>query len=318
MNGIILAIVVAMAVMLSSGPAFAKCYFISLQKFYVTKSADLFSKGDFSPLIALEPGRFYPLAPEYKVEAPHGTMMQGRKYYIPQYLIDDDNRFSLRLMMVDLDDDTPNDLVLPPSERSISLASDNFKNGSRLVTLRFAPFSDEARKRANAQRFTFEINRQDGACDEASAAGLAADRNLRRSNNLLRIHARVMFYDRPHPVGGQDYLPYRIGKVEAPRISAALAHAFDVARVNARELIALGKQVRTLQASPGYKRVWLDYTSLVKRLMLGKIELRYRDENKKIKKAIAPSLAFQPGWKNLQVAGDYPVLPKEWGIVITR
>lgn len=318
MNGIISAIVVAMVVMLSAESAFAKCYFISLQEFHVTKSADLFSKGNFSPLIALEPGRLYPLAPEYEIEAPHGSMMQGRKYYIPQYLIDDDNRFSLRLMMVDLDDDTPNDLILPPSERSISLAPGGFKNGSRLVALDFVPFSDEARKRANAQRFTFEINSQAGACDEASSAGLTADRDLRRNNELLRIHARVMFYERPYPVVGQNYLPYRIGNVEGPRMGTARKSAFDVAWVNARELIALGKQVRILQESSGYKRVWRDYTNLVKQLMLGKIELRYRDKAKKINKVIVPSLAFHPDWKNLQIADDYPVLPKEWGIAITR
>lgn len=313
---IISTVVLAATLVLSAESVSAECYFVSLREFHVSKSADPFSKGNFSPLIAIEPGRLYPLAPEYEAEAPHGAVMLGRKYYIPRHLIDDESRFSLRLMMLDLDKDTPDDLVLPPTERTISLATTGSATDTHLVTVRFSPFSDEPRIQSNAQRFTFEISRNVGPCDEDTDAGRTADRSHRQDNELRRIHARVMFYDRPHPVGGHDYSPYRIGKIVAARLPLVLARAFDVARVNALELIALGKHVRSLQGRPEFERVWSDYTRLVRRLALQKISLRYKNEKKVARMASVPSLAFHPEWEKLPMIGELPVLPKEWGIAI--
>ncbi len=318
MDRLITAIALTMVLTLSVNSVSAECHFVSLREFHVTKSADPFSKGNFSPLIALEPGRYYPLAPEYMVEAPHGVMMQGRKYYIPRHLVDGRNRFSLRLMMVDLDKDTPDDLVLPPTEGTISLPARGSSSNTHLVTKHFEPFSDEPQMRSNAQRFTFEISDGPGPCDESTSAGQLADRSHRQDNNLLRLHAQILFYDRPHPVGGHDYRPYRTGKIVAARRPLALARAFDVARVNALELVALGREAQSLRGAPGFKRIWNDYTRLVKRLALQKIQLRYRNENKVKKKASTPSLAFHPGWKILPNAGEYPVLPTEWEITFAR
>lgn len=311
-------VVLAMTLALSAGSVRAECYFVSLREFHVSKSADPFSKGDFTPLIAIEPGRWNPLAPEHELEAPHATVMLGREYYIPRHLIDEESRFSLRLMMLDLDKDTPDDLVLPPNERSVSMTTADSTTDTHLVTVHFSPFSDEAQAQSNAQRFTFEISKRAGPCNEDTVAGRTADRGHREDNELRRLHARVMFYDRSHPVGGHDYQPYRAGGIKAARLPLALARAYDVARVNALELIALGNQVRALQDRPGFERVWTDYSRLVRRLAFQKIPLRYKDKKKVAKMASAPSLAFHPGWKELSTISELPVLPKEWGIAITQ
>ncbi len=309
------AVVLTSAFMLPVFPAAAACFFISLQEFHVDKAADPFSKGDFSPFIALEAGRNFPLAPARMAEAPHATRMEGRRYYIPRHLIDDAGRFSLRVMMLDHDKDTPDDLVLPLSERSIVLSDGEFEAGFRLVTVRFMPFADDLPTRSNAQRFTFEIQRESGPCASDSEAGRSEDRHLRHENELRRLWARIQSYGR-FSAGGPEYLPYRLNEVNKARMLSALASAFDVANVNARELIALGRELRELSDVTDFNRVWFEYTRLVRRLLAQKIPLRYRDENGAVKKSSAPSLAFHPVWKNLREVKELPVLPEEWGIAL--
>ena len=301
--------------MLSAFPAVAACFFLSLREFHVAEAVDPFAKGNFLPLIALEAGRVYPLAPERMAEAPHATPMRGRQYYIPRHLIDDAGQFSLWMTMIDYDKDTPDDLVLPQSERSISLTDGKFEAGMKLVTLRFMPFADKLPPQSNAQQFTFEIERKNGACDPDSEAGLTADRRLRRENELVRLRAGIQFYD-SCPIGGQDYLPYRVRAVEKTRWSGALASAFDMARVNAQELLVLGRDLRELADTADFDKTWVEYTRLVERLLAQNIPLRYQDDSGTPKQSSAPSLAFHPAWKNLGAFGETPSLPENWGIAL--
>ncbi len=309
------AVVLTSVFMLPGFPAAASCFFVSLREFHVAEGADPFGMGNFSPLIALEAGRVFPLAPARMAEAPHATQMEGRRYYIPRHLIDDAGRFSLRMTMIDHDKDTPDDLVLPLSERYIVLTNDKFEAGFRLVTVRFVPFSDEARTRSNAQWFKFEIERRNGPCDSDSEAGRAEDRRLRRENELQRLWAHVQSYER-FPAGGQEYLPYRVKMVEEANMLTALSSVFDVANVNARELIALGRGLRELTDVPDFNRAWVEYTRLVRRLLAQKIPMSYWDEKGVKKQSSAPSLAFHPGWKNLREVEELPVLPEKWGIAL--
>lgn len=307
------AIALTSVLTLSVFPAAAACFFISLREFHVTEAADPFAKGNFSPLIALEPGRLFPLAPELMVEAPHANRMQGRRYYIPRHLIDDAGRFSLRMTMIDHDKDTPNDLVLPQSERLVDLISAKYEAGLQLVTVRFMPFADRLPPQSNIQEFTFELERRNGLCDSGSEAGLNEDRRLRRENELRRLLAQVRFYD-SFPTGGQDYLPYRFKTVEKIHLPAALASALDMARVNAHELLALGQDLRELRDAPDFDKAWVEYTGLVHRLLAQSISIHYQDDQGVKKQSMVPSLAFHPAWKNLGVTGELPNLPPNWGI----
>ena len=301
--------------MLSVFPAAAACFFISLREFHVAEAADPFAKGNFSPLIALETGRVYPLAPERMAEAPHATRMVGRRYYIPRHLIDDAGRFSLWMTMIDHDKDTPDDLVLPQSKRPIALTDAKFEAGLKLVMVRFMPFADKLPPQSNAQQFTFEIERTNGICDADSEAGLAEDRRLRLENELQRLWASVQFFD-SFPTPGQEYLPYRVNMVEKARMAGALANAFDMARVNAQELLALGQDLRQLSDLADFDKVWVEYTRLVHRLLAQTIPMRYRDDKGLKKQSSIPSLAFHPAWKNLWKTEETPTLPESWGIAL--
>ncbi len=315
-HGLGAAIGLSLALLLANTSALATCHFISLREFHVAEPADPFGMGDFVPLIALEAGRYYPLAPEGEAEAAVGERIEGRRYYLPRHLIDRAGRLSLRIMMIDMDRDTPADLVLPPSERSVLLADREREAGSHLVTVRFKPFRDEVRMQSNAQSFTFEISERAGPCDADTDHGRAADRHNRRDNDLNRLRARVMFHDQPYPVGGREYLAYRTRKISDSRLPLALARAFDVARVNGRELIALGEEIRALHGVSGYAQLWADYARLVRRLAAQEIPLLYRDEKRTVKRTSAPSLAFHPAWRKHRDTDKIPMLPKAWGIIL--
>ena len=309
------AVALTAILMLSVFPAAAACFFISLREFHVAEAADPFTKGNFSPLIALEAGRVYPLAPARMAEAPHATRMEGRRYYIPRHFIDDAGRFSLRMTMIDHDKDTPDDLVLPQSERSIVLDDAKFEAGLKLETVRFTPFADKLPPQSNTQQFTFEIERRNGDCDAGSEAGLTEDRRLRRENELRRLWAQVQFYD-SYPAGGQEYLPYRVKMVDKTGIPSALASALDMAKVNAQELLALGQDLQQLRDLPDFDKVWMEYTRLAHRLLNQEIPMRYRDDKGVKKQSSAPSLAFHPAWKNLLETEEIPTLPENWGITL--
>lgn len=93
--------------------------------------------------------------------------------------------------------------------------------------------------------------------------GRAEDRRLRRGNELRRLRAHVHSYEH-YPAGAQEYLSYRVREIDESRLATALPRVFDMASVNAQELIALGNKLRELVDVPVYEKVWSEYTRLVK------------------------------------------------------
>lgn len=316
MNRFLSAVIVSLVGLFTALPADAACYFLSLREFQVAEGADPFSKGDFMPFIALEPGRVYPLAPERMIEAPEGSLMEGRRYYLPRHLFEDQNRVVLWITLFDFDQDTPNDLILPQTGGSIRLDGEQFTRAGYLASVDFLPFTDIVPGKPNAQRFTFHIERTDGACDSDSTAGRAEDRRLRQENELRRLQARVQHYQR-YPVGGQEYHAYRVNRVQDNARPAALDKAFDLARGNALELIALGEALYRLRELRGYGLAWDEYRQLLQTLLEQTIPYRYRDEKGVRQQASVPSLAFHPAWRNLPNPEQLPELRPEWGISLT-
>ena len=304
---------------LHSGAAAAECFFIGLRGFEIEKNPDVLVWGEISPVIALEAGRFYPLAPErmasISVDAGQVSGLQGQLYYIPQALIDGEGRFVLRMMVVDPDKDTADDTLLPLRERSISLAADEFETNARRVSVHFLPFAELFPPTSNAMRFEFEIRRRPGICDLDSEAGRAADLHFRQRNELQRLLVRVVAYERPHLVGGREYLAYRRPQIKAKDRAYAVERAFDVADVNARELVALGQEIFDLADTPGFDEVWEEYTLLVQRLARQSIKLQFKQGEYDMNASV-PSLAFHPKWKQLDQRALLPTLPEAWGITL--
>jgi len=301
--------------------AVADCYFIRLSGYHLTQGSDLFSWGELSPLIGLEAGYFFHLTPSGQhiidISSGKATNLQGELYYIPHNLIDKNNHFSLRIMVLDRDNDTADDLVLPLNERSISLAPASFVLDRLRVDAYFQQFGDlTTTKPRHEQSYQFEILREPEDCSPDTAEGRANDQRFRLENHLKRLNLHIKVYEEAFLSGGQEYQSYRIPNIREYSLADALDIAEIIAAVNSSELISLGVALQKLHDVENFSNVWRNYRRLVRRLLRQKIPIQYMEEKKR-KNIEVPSLDFHPDWEKL--TGSTGVLPPEsWEIQIDK
>ena len=301
--------------------AIANCYFIRLNGYSLTHRADVFSWGEFSPLIGLEAGDYYHLSPSGQniidINAGEVKNLQGELYYIPQNLIDKNNQFSLRMTVLERDIDTSDDLVLPLSERSISLEPKSFILDSMRVNVPFQRFTYPASSTSqNEQSYQFEILRESQDCSPDMPQGRENDLNFRLQNKLKHLHLHIKHYQKPFLRGSHEYQSYRLPKIKEKSLAEALKITEAISTANARELILLGTTLEKLRHFKNFKTVWRDYWYLTKNLLGEKITIEYMEE-KEWKKMEVPSLRFHTDWKDL--AKSTAILPpKHWDIPVDK
>jgi len=299
--------------------AVADCYYIRLSGYHLTQESDIFSWGELSPLIGLEAGYYFHLTPSGQhiidISSGKASNLQGELYYIPQDLIDKNKQFSLRVMVLDRDNDTADDLVLPLNERSISLAPESFVLDRLRVDAYFRQFGDLTTTRPrHEQSYQFEILREPQDCSPDTAEGRANDQRFRSENYLKHLRLHIKFYGEAFLSGGQEYQSYRVPTLKTQSLVNAMDIAETIAAVNSSELIALGVSLEKLRDVKNFSDVWREYRRLVRRLLRQKITIQYREE-KKLKKVEVPSLSFHPDWEKL--TGNADILPPEnWKIQI--
>lgn len=301
--------------------AVADCYYIRLSGYHLTQESDIFSWGELSPLIGLEAGYYFHLAPSgqttINISGREARNLQGELYYIPQGLIDKDKQFSLRVMVLDRDNDTADDLVLPLNERSISLAPESFVLDHLRVDAYFQQFGDLTTTRPrHEQSYQFEILKDSQNCSLDTAEGWANDQRFRSENYLKHLRLHIKFYEEAFLSGGQEYQSYRVPTLKTQSLANAMDIAKTIASVNSSELIALGVSLEKLHKVENFPTVWKEYRRLVRRLLRQKITIQYKEE-KKLKKVEVPSLSFHPDWEKL--TGNASILPPEnWKIQIPK
>ncbi len=295
----------------------ANCYFIRLNGYHITERLDVFGWGELSPLIGLEAGDYFNLSPrgQNKIDISGGESksLQGELYYIPQNLIDKNNQFSLRMMVVERDTESPDDLVLPLSERFISLTPKSFFLDSLRTDISFQPFDDTVSSTSqNKQSYQFEILRDSQNCSPDTAEGQANDLRLRLENRLKQLHLHIKHYEEAFLSGGHEYQSYRLPIIRKRSFSKALDISEAVAAVNSSELISLGGTLEKLRKVKDFSSVWREYRYLVRHLLKQKITIYYMEE-KEEKKMEVPSLRFHSDWEKFtKSTGILP--PKHWNI----
>ena len=299
--------------------ALADCFFVRLKGYQITQRYDFLYWGEFSPLIALEAGYFYNLSPHgmRTTSQSKGTVknLPGELYYIPQHLINKDNQFPLRMIVFDRDKDTSDDIVLPLSERFISLDSSLFTNNSYNIDVFIRRFS-KVTIASNDQMYQFEIIKNSKNCRIDSVEGRENDHRYRDENRLKRLQLHIQFYEEPFLNGGHEYLSYQSPEIKYKSHSKALSKATIVAAMNSNELISLGSKLKMLNKSEGFSVVWNEYKKLIDRLLKQRLTVKYLDE-KIWKKINIPTLTFHPKWEEMRGrTGTH--LPKKWQIDLTR
>ena len=298
----------------------ANCYFIRLNGYHLSQRLDVFGWGELSPLIGLEAGEYFHLSPhgQSKINISNGKAkdLQGELYYIPQNLIDKQNQFSLKMMVIERDTESPDDLVLPLREKFISLTSESFFMDSLKIDLAFEPFDDTVvNTPKNKQSYQFEILRDSRNCSSDTTEGQENDLRFRLQNKLKQLHLHIKHYEEAFLSGGHEYQSYRLPeKIREASLADALDISRTIATINSSELISLGVTLEKFNKVENFSNVWREYMYLVQRLLGQKITFEYMEE-KKWKKMEVPSLRFHPDWGKLPSSiGILP--PKHWKIPI--
>ena len=305
----------------------ANCYFIRLNGYNLDKKFDVFSWGELSPLIGLEAGDYFHLSPSgqniINISNGEAKNLQGELYYIPQNLIDKNNTFSLKMMVLERDDKSPDDLVLPLSEKSISLTSKSFFLDSLRTDVTFQPFSYSVTNTAqNKQSYQFEILRDLRDCSLDTTQGQANDQHFRLQNKLKQLNLHVKHYEEAFLSGGQEYKSYRLASIKEDSLSDALDIAETIATVNSSELISLGLALEKLRKVENFSNVWREYRYLIQHLLKQKINIKYMEEKDfkekdpkemEYKEMEVPSLRFHSDWEKLtKSTGILP--PNHWNV----
>ncbi len=193
-------------------------------------------------------------------------------------------------MVLERDNDTADDLVLPFNERFIPLTPTSFVLDRLRVDVYFQQFGEFTTTRPrNEQSYQFEIFRELGECSLDTAKGRANDQRFRSENHLKRLYLRIKVYEEAFLRGGQEYQSYRVPNIRGYSLEEALDLTETIATLNSNELVSLGVELEKLRDVKNFSNVWREYKRLVQRLLKRKITIEYVEDKKKKEREV-PSL----------------------------
>ncbi|MBK5971315.1 hypothetical protein Thiosp_03358 [Thiorhodovibrio litoralis] len=307
---------ILMAYLLSTGPVFAQdaaCHWIRLTGLEVGQTADFLSWGDYLPLIALEPGEFYSLLhgtePSVELAAGRQHVIDGHWYYVPEHLINV-GTMTLRFMLLDRDQGTDDDLVLPMRSHVVRLDQSFSKSGPLQFEIPELFVVDDQLKKSNAMRFRFELRRVPGHCGSGADAA-AENTRYRRENRVHHLRTRTFSYFDDPVIAGRET------KLFVDEKTTDAAAAFEIARRNLHELLTLGREIERLEGTQGFDELRFEFARLIatlkeRRLQFSRVE-QDGDERTTVWVSV-PALASEPEWKQVLTDAVIESIPASWQV----
>lgn len=305
----------ALAMLLVCGPSGAEesyCHWIRLTGLYIEQSPDFLARGDYLPLVGLEPGELFSLlsGSEESVRLPSKREQEidGHWYYVPAHLIDD-RTMILNVMMLDRDEDTDDDLVLPMRSHRVGLDQGFSPSGHKEIEIPEVYILDDQPTKSNEVRFRFELLRRPGLCSLDGTRGEAANSALRDENRVHDLRTRIFqYFDEPVIAG-------REAKLFVDDEAKDAAAAYAIAKRNLHELLGLGREVERLDGAKGFDELHHEFGRLIailqeKRLRFSVVE---KDGTQvRLVPMTAPALASNREWS--RIIGDAVVepIPNGW------
>jgi len=288
------------------------CYWIQLDHMSNDYRMDVFSWGEYAPMIALEPGEHYLLLPgtrdtTLELSGGRATDIDSHWYYIPRHLVKD-NRYLLRFMLIERDADD-DDLVLPMRSHIIDLAALKLNSGRQKNVIVDEQFVADGSYTVTAKvSFRFNIRRGRGECYANDSAAQKLDEQKRNENRLHHLHSRIKHHAREPLIAGFESRLFLTDEVRS------LEEAYIVAKRNFTELITLGKQLFSLQNTNGFAEVEERFLRLVdeSRQNTIKVPQKMKDKDGKTVFLKVPALVSESGWKQYLIAKGAEKLPDAW------
>lgn len=301
--------------LLVSGTAIAEqshCHWIRLNGLYIEHSPDFLARGDYLPLIGLEPGELYSLlsGSEEAIELPskREREIDGQWYYVPAHLIDR-QEMTLKVMVLDRDEDTDDDLVLPMRSHVVRIDQGFSPSGRMQIDVSEVYVLDDQTTKSNEVRFRFELQRRPGPCSLEGPDAAAADSANRKANKVRHLRTRIFRYFEEPVLAGRE------AKLFVDNETSNAATAYEIARRNLHELRTLGREVERLEGAEGFDDLRHDFGKLIARLREKRLAFTIVEadggKHRKIP-ATAPVLASDPEWKRFIADAFIEPLPERW------
>jgi len=288
------------------------CYWIRLNGLYIEKSSDFLARGDYLPLIGLEPGDLYSLLSGAEesigLSATREQRIDGHWYYIPAHLIDK-GAMTLKFMVLDRDKETDDDLVLPLRSHSIRLDGGSWRLGRMQIEVPEAYVLDDQLAKINRMRFHFELQRRPGLCSPERSRGAAADSAYRNENRLHHLRTRIFRYFETPVLAGRE------AKLFVDDATTDAEAAFALAKQNLHELLALGREVDQLEGVVGFDELRHEFGKLIARLGQMRLSFTLVEKNGEKSRQVsvnAPALASDPEWKQFIADAVIEPIPNHW------
>jgi len=210
----------------------------------------------------------------------------------------------LTLMVLDRDEETDDDLVLPLRTHRVDLSEGFSAAGRKSFAIDELYVLDDNMTKSNAVRFRFELKRTEGACGDEGM-----DRAHRRASRVHELRSRIFRYFDEPVLGGREAKLF----VEYQTDDAATADA--IARRNLHELMALGREVERLEGAEGFDELRHDLGKLIAQLEQKRLTFTREEEaDGKTNKVVvsAPALASDPEWKRFMPEAEIHPIPERW------
>ncbi len=212
-------------------------------------------------------------------------------------------------MLIDRDEDTDDDLVLPMRRHSIRLDGE-FSRSERLqIEIPESYVLDDRSPKINRMRFRFELQRKPGLCGPEQSLGAAADSAYRKENRLHHLRTRIFRYFETPVIAGREaklFVDYATRDAET---------AYGIAQQNLHELLTLGREVEQLEGVVGFDELRQEFGKLIavlqnKRLTFTVVEKT--GESRRQVSVAAPALTSDPGWKQFVADAIIEPIPERW------
>ncbi len=287
------------------------CYWVRLQGLYVERSADFLGRGDYLPLIALEPGELFSLLPGFEasmqIREGKEKALDGHWYYVPTQLIED-GAMTLNVMLLDRDEDTDDDLVLPMRRHILRLDRDFPRSDRVSVEIPEMYVLDDRSSDSNQMRFRVELRRKPGPCRKDTPQGASADTAYRRENRLHHLRSRVFHYLDNPVIAGREALLF------VENTTSSIEAAYQIAQRNLHELVTLGMEIDRLEGTRGFEDLQYEFAQLIERLKKKRLPIKVPAQKGKSEQevAYAPALASDPRWTVLIQGAVVEPMPRRW------
>ncbi len=264
------------------------------------------------PLIGLERGETYSLlsGSEKSLELPATREQQidGHWYYVPAHLVEK-GAMTLNIMLLDRDEDTDDDLVLPMRRHSIRLDGDFSRSEPLQIEIPESYVLDDRSPKINRMRFRFELQRKPGLCGSEPSLGAATDSAYRKENRLHQLRTRLFrYFETP-------LIPGREARLVIDNATRDGETAYGMAGQNLHELLTLGREVEQLEGVVRFDELRQEFGKLIAVLQNKRLTFTVAEKTGESRRQVsvtAPPLASDPGWKQFVADAVIEPIPERW------